>query len=173
MLDDTIDARTIAAVCVERLDEIEGNARPAPAVWNLLVAALPAAPPAPANVDDAFDGDDGGLLSAQPAALLLAESVPAAEAKIMLTFHGLCVGNPFAKNLMDVASISGFELMANSMASAASADNTGWACNHSVILFACTIWVLGCAWQQAQHQRWNLSSADVRVYGVRCCSVVA
>jgi len=44
-----IDARIIAAVCVERLYEIEGNARPAPTVLNRLVAALPAAPPAPAN----------------------------------------------------------------------------------------------------------------------------
>ena len=68
-----IDARTTAVVCVERLDEIEGNARPAPAVLNRFVAALPAAPPAPAKGDAAVDSDEGGLLKAQPAALPLAE----------------------------------------------------------------------------------------------------
>ena len=52
-----IDARTTAAVCAERLDELEGNARPAPAVLNCFVAALPAARPAPANGDDVVDGD--------------------------------------------------------------------------------------------------------------------
>ena len=83
-----IDARIIAAVCVERLDEVEGNVRPAPAVLNRLVAALPAAPPAPANVDDAFDGDDCGLLSAQPAALLLAGPAPAAGADAIVPTAG-------------------------------------------------------------------------------------
>ena len=68
-----IDARTTAAVCAERLDEHEGNARPAPAVLNRFVAALPAAPPAPANGDDAVNGDEGELRVAQPAG-------PAAEA---------------------------------------------------------------------------------------------
>ena len=68
-----IDARTTAAICTERLGELEGNARPAPAVLNCFVAALPAARPAPANGDDAVDGDEGGLLIAQPAALPLVE----------------------------------------------------------------------------------------------------
>ena len=71
-----IDARTT----VERFDELEGNARPAPAVLNRFVAALPPAPPAPANGDDAVDGEEGGLLRAQPAALLPAEPGPAAGA---------------------------------------------------------------------------------------------
>ena len=75
-----IDARTTAAVCVERLDELEGNAPPAPAALNRFVAALPAAPPAPANGDDAVDGEDGGLLRAQSAALPPVEPGPAAWA---------------------------------------------------------------------------------------------
>ena len=62
------------------LDELEGNARPAPALLNHFVAALPAAPLAPANGDDAVDGDEGELLIAQTAALHLVEPGPAAEA---------------------------------------------------------------------------------------------
>ena len=67
-----------AAFGAERIDELEGNARPAPAVLNRFVAALPGAPLAPANGDDAADGDEGGLLIAQPAALLPVEPRPAA-----------------------------------------------------------------------------------------------
>ena len=40
--------------------------------------------------------------------------------KTMLIFHGFYVSSPFANNLMVVASISGFELIARSMPSAAS-----------------------------------------------------
>ena len=64
----------------ERLRELEGNARPAPASLNRFVAALPAAPPAPINGNDAVDGDEGGLLIAQPAALLPVKSGPDAGA---------------------------------------------------------------------------------------------
>ena len=60
------------------MDELEGNARPARAALNRFVVALPAAPPAPASGDDAVDGDEGGLLIAQPAALPPVEPGPAA-----------------------------------------------------------------------------------------------
>ena len=69
-------------------------------------------------------------------------------AKTMLTFHG---GQPLRKNLMGVSSVSGFDLIASSMPSAASSAHAVWACNNSVIVPACTTWLLGCAkmaWQQ-------------------------
>ena len=184
MLDDTIDARTIAAVCVERFDEIEGNARPAPAVWNLLVAALPAAPPAPANVDDAFDGDDGGLLSAQPAALLLAEPAPIVPTAGEEEIHGgqdnvdfpwtLC-RQPLRKESHGCRLDFGFRVDGKFHAKCRKYRSYRVAaCNNSVILFACTtFWVLGCAWQQHSTSAGTLARQMVRVYGVRCCSVVA
>ena len=196
-----IDARTTAAVCAERLDEVEGNARPAPAVLNCFVAALPAARPAPDNGDDAVDGDEGGLLIAQPAALLRVEPCPAAgamrsyqrrtrrrltAAKTMLTFHRLCVGNLFVENLMEV--VSSFELIARSMPSAASTCHSKWACNNSVISLACTIWVLGCAFSQMllgscvsrrskRIFQWSsdetMSSCDCAILDVQCSTLVA
>ena len=90
-------------------------------------------------------------------------------AMTMLTFHGLCAGNLFAKNLMEVVSFSGFELIARSMPSAASSALTKWACNNSVILLACTIWVLDCArtaWQQHSTSAGTLA----RQMSVRLCS---
>ena len=58
-----------------------------PAVLNRFVAALPAAPLAPAKGDDAVDGDGGGLLIAQPAALPRVEPGPAAGADAILHAH--------------------------------------------------------------------------------------
>ena len=144
------------------MDEIEGNARPAPAVLNRLVAALPVAPPAPANSDEAVDGDEGAV-SDQQRFLMQSQAVLQGQmrsyqrrtrrrltvANTMLILHGLYVSKLFAKNLMEVASISGFGLIVTSMPSAVSTAHTVWACNNSVIWLVCTNLVV---------QGWHVSS---------------
>ena len=69
-----IDARTIAAVCAECLDELEGNVRPAPTDCTEPLCCCVASGATCSTVD----GDEGGLLIAQPAAPV--EPGPAAGA---------------------------------------------------------------------------------------------
>ena len=96
-------------------------------------------------------------------------------AKTMLTVHALCVGKLFVENLMEVASISGFELIARPIAKCRKYRS------YKVDLqqfghFACLycIWVPDCArmvMAAAQHRRCNPGAADVRAFQMLlgCC----
>ena len=177
-----IDARTTAAVCAERLDELEGNARPAPAVLNRFVAALPAAPPAPANGDDAVDGGEGGLLIAQPPALPPVEPGPAAGADAIVHTADEEEIDGGQDNVDFPCTLCGQTLRRESHGSRLDFRfrvdrKTPAKCRkyrsykaglhqfgHFACLYCLGAWLCKDGMAAAQHQRRNLSAADFRAF---------
>ena len=181
-----IDARTTAAVCAERLDELEGNARPAPAVLNCFVAALTAARPAPANGDNAVGGDEGGLLIAQPAALPPCRAMPCCRSHAVVPtadeeeidggqdnvdFPWTLCGQPLRRKSHGSCLEFGFRVHCKIHAKCRKYRSYKVGLQqfgHFACLYSLGARLCKNGTAAAQHQRLNPSAADVR-----CCSVVA